>query len=77
MFLMFRQTTTTLDDGQDGNTCFQETAASFTLLDLAGEIAPTLACGTRPQGAWYEDIQQQTPAASGAPVCQHTGMDSM
>ena len=40
LFLIFHQTTTSLDDGQDGSTCFQETAASFTLLDLAGEVAP-------------------------------------
>ena len=46
MFLMFRQTLTGMEDGQDGDTCFQETAASFTLLDLAGEVATVLACGT-------------------------------
>ncbi|KAK9837726.1 hypothetical protein WJX74_003858 [Apatococcus lobatus] len=36
MFVTFRQTTTTMDDDQDGNAGFHSTAASFTLLDLAG-----------------------------------------
>ncbi|KAK9837861.1 hypothetical protein WJX74_006563 [Apatococcus lobatus] len=36
MFVTFRQTTTTVDDDQEGNAGFHSTAASFTLLDLAG-----------------------------------------
>lgn len=39
MFVVFRQTSTTLADTQDGNDAFRETSASFTLLDLAGGSA--------------------------------------
>ena len=39
MFVVFQQTTTTLADTHDGSADFAECGASFTLLDLAGEIA--------------------------------------
>lgn len=39
MFVIFRLTTTTLADTQDGDAAFKDTSSSFTLLDLAGEVA--------------------------------------